>query len=105
MSIKSRQRIGQILAHGHRIYEKNVGLMSMGREAGPARLAVLVPRRFGGAVKRNRIRRILREEARLAPNVQPLPLDLVLIWRGAIGPDAAQKAHSQAARLLQKLKT
>jgi ribonuclease P protein component len=69
---------------------------------GGARLALVVPRRCGNAVKRNRIRRILKEEARLAPNVRAMPFDMALCWKGPITEEAARHAHREAASLLRK---
>lgn len=67
-----------------------------------ARLALVVPRRAGNAVKRNRIRRILREEARLAHRIRSMPVDLALCWKGPITDEAAHHARREAALLLQK---
>jgi ribonuclease P protein component len=67
-----------------------------------ARMALVVPRRAGIAVKRNRIRRILREEARLAHQVRAMPYDLALCWKGPIADGAARHARREAALLLQK---
>jgi ribonuclease P protein component len=59
----------------------------MGPEAGPARLGFTVTKRVGNAVVRNRVRRRLKEAARLNLAEQPVAgVDLVLIGRaGTIG--------------------
>lgn len=50
----------------------------------PARLGVIVSRRLGGAVIRNRARRLLKESFRLHQHELARPLDLVLVARQSI---------------------
>lgn len=50
----------------------------------PARLGVIVSRRLGGAVVRNRARRLLKESFRLHQHELAQPLDLVLVARASI---------------------
>ena len=93
-----------MLRKGRRLRGDHTALVYAGRDGGAgARLALVVPRRTGNAVKRNRIRRIFREEARLATRVRPLPYDLALCWKGPIEPGSGAQAHAEARRLLGKL--
>jgi ribonuclease P protein component len=49
-----------------------------------SRLGVIVSRRLGGAVARNRARRLLKESFRLHQHELAQPLDLVLVARNSI---------------------
>lgn len=58
----------------------------MPSETGSARLGLVVSRRVGGAVRRNRWKRLLREAFRLTRRDLP-PYDLLCIPRPAADPD------------------
>lgn len=72
--------------------------------AGPARLGVVAARSTGGAVVRNRIKRLCRESFRLAPNLVPAGIDLVVIAKpgaGDLGLRDVQKEWSAASTRLR----
>ena len=72
------------------------------------RLGLSVSRKFGGAVERNRLRRLYREAFRLTRHQLPTGLDLVLIPRGQDEPALAEllaalpKLVGQVARKLAR---
>jgi ribonuclease P protein component len=65
------------------------------------RIGVVASRKVGGAVKRNRARRLLRETARsLVPRWQDRPLWIVFVARDAINGRNATEVHDEIARAL-----
>lgn len=72
------------------------------------RLGLSVSRKVGGAVVRNRLRRLYREAFRLTKSTLPVGLDLVMIPRGPGVPTLAELVESlthllpQAARKIAR---
>jgi ribonuclease P protein component len=72
------------------------------------RLGLSVSRKMGGAVQRNRLRRLYREAFRLTRHEMPMGLDLILIPRRSEPPSLAELKKSlpslvrQAARKLER---
>ncbi len=79
----------RVLDHGEARPGREVLVRRLRREAGPPRLGIAAPRGFGGAVARNRFRRLVREAFRaLAPGLPPVDL-LVSPRRGLSTPTLA----------------
>jgi ribonuclease P protein component len=66
------------------------------------RLGLSVSRKVGGAVQRNRLRRLFREAYRLTRHQMPTGLDLVLIPRSPAEPPLAELVES-LPRLVEKV--
>ncbi len=80
-------------------------LLAPQRTPGPARLGLVVGRKVGGAVQRNRVKRLCRECFRTWPRIVPDGVDLIVIARsGAPELDLASvRAEWRAVgRLLEK---
>lgn len=72
---------------------------------GPSRLGIVATKKTGGAVVRNRIKRLCRESFRLAPEMLPKGIDLVVIAKigaGDLGLRDVQDEWSRAAPKLRR---
>ncbi len=70
-------------------------------EGGPTRAGFVVSRKIGGAVARNRAKRLLREVLRIEGGNVPEGLDLVVIARPSIGGASYQTVASDLRSVLQ----
>lgn len=81
-----------------------VFLLAARESPGPARLGVVAAKKTGNAVVRNRIKRLCRECFRLAPELLPPGVDLVVIAKpgaGELGLGEVQGEWSGAAARLR----
>lgn len=69
---------------------------------GPARAAWVAGRRVGGAVSRNRARRVLREAWRMLAPLVMEGYDLVMVARGPFGRAKAPELAEEIEELLRR---
>lgn len=76
------------LVYDQRLSVSDAGIILYARENGlpHSRIGLSVSRKYGGAVQRNRLRRLYREAFRLSKQQLPVGLDLVLIPRSSEEP-------------------
>lgn len=79
--IRSRKEFSAVFEKRLRASRGPLVLFGLRNELGFSRLAVSTPRKVGMAVKRNRIRRLLRESFRLLQNELPVGYDWVVVVR------------------------
>jgi ribonuclease P protein component len=80
-------------------------LVAPQRQPGPSRLGLVVGRRVGGAVQRNRVKRLCRECFRTTPSLVPGGIDLIVIARSGAPELDLERVRSEwlaVGRLLQK---
>lgn len=63
-SLRGSGRFDDLFRNGVRVRHQGVTVVKLDREPGPARVGLVVGRRVGGAVMRNRVKRRLREALR-----------------------------------------
>lgn len=111
--IKRRRDFLRVQAIGQRASSAHFVLLVAARETpatttGPtcSRLGIVVTRKIGNAVQRNRIKRVCREAFRAWPDLVPDGIDLVLIARAGaheLGLEAVRGEWQRAHRsLLQR---
>jgi len=97
--ILKRSEFVSILESGHRFYSDFFIALAMPAGSGCSRIGITVSRKVGGAVQRNRIKRLAREAFRLNRHLLTRPLDINLIARKT----AAEKSNRVILQALQDL--
>ena len=79
--IKNASEFEQVYRQGKRLHGDGFTLIFAANALGHSRLGISVYRRLQGALKRNRIKRIVRESFRLYQEVYPEASDIVMAVR------------------------
>lgn len=85
-------------ARGKRAAARGFGI-EITRTLGPTRLGLVVSRKVGGAVVRNRVKRLVREWFRRSRDELPRDVDVVVIARPAAAEMPAAEIWAELARL------
>lgn len=87
------------MAQGRRLHTRHFGITLAPGPAGRPRLGLVVTKRFGKAVKRNRIRRLLREFFRRHKGELP-PEDLIIMAKKGAGTLTYHQVQEELSRVL-----
>jgi len=101
--LTTRRQFLTVYAEGRRVASKSFTFFGLPNSAGTCRLGITVTRKVGGAVRRNRIKRRLRDvfrrtRARLAPD-----LDLVINAHVAIDVSDAAAIEEEFLQTFRRL--
>jgi ribonuclease P protein component len=101
--LTTRRQFLTVYAEGRRVASKSFTIFGLPNSAGSCRLGITVTRKVGGAVRRNRIKRRLRDVFRrnrvnLAPNI-----DLVVNAHASIDVSNADAIEAEFLRTFGRL--
>ena len=97
--LRRRSEYLRVQAQGRRIYSRHFGVTLAPTEALGPRLGLVVTRRFGKAVRRNRMKRLLREFFRRHKGRLPC-LDLVIMAKKGASALGYHQVEEELGRLL-----
>jgi ribonuclease P protein component len=103
--LRKRFEFGRVRDQGRRVYTESFVLMVRGGDDAyaPARLGLTVSQKVGGAVRRNRVKRLVREVFRRERGLFPRGAEIVVIAKPGTtidGFDAVRAQMAQAAPAL-----
>jgi ribonuclease P protein component len=87
------------MAQGRRLYTRHFGITLAPGPAAQPRLGLVVTKRFGKAVRRNRVRRLLREFFRRHKGQLP-PEDLIIMAKKGAAALSYQQLQEELSRVL-----
>lgn len=100
--VRKRKDYSRIYKNGARLYYENFLVLIHPNEEGARRLGITVGKRIGNSVKRNRIKRLLREFFRLHKDSLPAGADIVITVRKDVSARSLQEITRELESLSQK---
>ena len=91
----------RVYSQGKRLHGKGFTLVCRANDLGYSRIGISVHRKLKGAVRRNRIKRIIRESFRLQRDLYPSEADIVF----AVRPDFALSSPAAVYQAVSPLKS
>ncbi len=99
--LRKTGEFNRVYRQGRRLHGRGFSLIYVANDLPWNRLGISVHRKTGGAVRRNRIKRIVRETFRLHRDIFPPSSDIVCTVRPDFGPDSPAAMLTAVRRLLE----
>lgn len=98
--LRKRFEFGRVRDQGRRVHTPSFVLMVRASEdpAAPCRLGLTVSQKVGGAVRRNRVKRLVREVFRRERTLFPRGAELVVIAKAGMRVDDFDAVHRELAQ-------
>ncbi|MCX7805800.1 MAG: ribonuclease P protein component [Planctomycetota bacterium] len=103
--LRKSSRFDRVFARGRAFRTPLLTVCAIPNGMGMTRMGISVGRRFGDAVRRNKVKRMCREAFRLAQHELPRGLDLVIIPRPGVECRSVAEIRDALNGLAPKLKT
>lgn len=100
--VRKRKDYSRIYQKGVRLYSESFLVLLLAGETGTRRLGITAGRKIGNSVKRNRIKRLLREFFRLHKDSLPAGRDIVITVRKDVSARSLQEITQELEGLLKK---
>ena len=101
--LHAKKDIDTLFRRGKRLRGKCVTLIYGPAPGRTPRVAVIVPKRLGSAARRNRVRRVLREEMRQGRIRVPRDRSFLVLYRKPAGEEHLAEARKELESLLARL--
>jgi ribonuclease P protein component len=98
-----RKEFTKILKQGLKVVHPNMVVLALPNDQDLSRVGLIVSRKVGNAIVRNRAKRRLRESYRTLSN-KPAGLDIVVIARFSIGRASQQQVDQALSQCLSRLR-
>lgn len=104
--LTKKREFEKVFQEGKVIKNGKIVLYVMPNSLGVSRLGLVVSKKVGNAVRRNRVKRLLREAYRLNKHLLKISVDIVAIPRHSLPPDVKlSHIESGLVKLLAQIRT